>query len=157
MQPTLNDKGDMVLTEAITPRLERLEKGDIVVATKPTDPRVAILKRVHGMPGDTVRVQRQGYGHGDDGDDGDRTKVVDIVVPLDHVWLQGDNQQQSTDSRHYGAVPISLIRAKVWCRIWPIRQFVWFDRVLRCERHDEFNTDVIKDEERSDTKTNRCN
>lgn len=153
MQPTLNDKGDMVLTEAITPRLKRLEKGDIVVATKPTDPRVAILKRIQGMPGDTVRVNKQGTGHGDIGDG---TEEVDVVVPLDHVWLQGDNQQQSTDSRYYGAVPMSLIRAKVWCRIWPIGQFVWFDRGLECERHSEFNTSVMKSEDRNDTKTSRC-
>lgn len=103
MQPTLNDRGDILITEAITPRLGRLRKGDIVVATKPTNAHVSILKRIRAMPGDSVAV------------DGLRS----MVVPDGHVWLQGDNGPQSTDSRHYGPVPMSLIRAKAWVRVWP--------------------------------------
>lgn len=106
MQPTLNDTGDVLITEAVTPRLQRLRKGDIVVATKPTNRRVSILKRIVGMAGDEV--------------DG-------AIVPPGHVWLQGDNSAQSTDSRHYGAVPLSLVRAKAWCRIWPPRQATLFE------------------------------
>lgn len=120
MLPTMNERGDIVMTEAITPRLKLLNKGDIVVATKPTDPRVAILKRIQGMPGDTVCV-----GHSN-GDSEDKDNYAEVIVPSDHIWLQGDNQEQSTDSRHYGAVPMTLIRAKVWCRIWPLQEIAWF-------------------------------
>ena len=37
-----------------------------------------------------------------------------VQVPDGHVWLQGDNLPNSTDSRHYGPVPLALIRGKVF-------------------------------------------
>lgn len=114
MQPTLNEQGDVVMTEGISPRLRRLRIGDIVVATKPTAPNVSILKRIRGKGGDTVHVS-DGIG-----------EVTRVKIPEDHVWLQGDNDAQSTDSRHYGPVPQALVRGKVWVRVWPPNQVRWF-------------------------------
>lgn len=114
MLPTLNEQGDVVLTEAISPRLRRLRVGDIVVVSKPTDPNVSILKRIRGLGGDTVHT-RNNIG-----------EVVCIKIPENHVWLQGDNDAQSTDSRHYGPVPQALVRGKVWVRVWPLNQTRWF-------------------------------
>jgi signal peptidase I len=46
--------------------------------------------------------------------------VVNLCqVPKGHVWLQGDNAYNSTDSRHYGPIPYALIQGKVFYRIWP--------------------------------------
>lgn len=42
-----------------------------------------------------------------------------ITVPVGHVWLAGDNMANSTDSRHYGPVPLGLVRGKVIARVWP--------------------------------------
>ncbi len=44
------------------------------------------------------------------------------VVPKGHVWLQGDNYHNSTDSRHYGPIPYSLLRGKVFYKIWPLSE-----------------------------------
>ena len=38
-------------------------------------------------------------------------------VPKGHVWLQGDNLHNSTDSRHYGAVPAGLLRGRVALKV----------------------------------------
>jgi signal peptidase I len=40
-------------------------------------------------------------------------------VPRGHVWLQGDNLHNSTDSRHYGPVPYALLRGRVFAKVWP--------------------------------------
>ena len=40
-----------------------------------------------------------------------------MQVPKGHVWLQGDNAYNSTDSRHYGPVPYALIQGKVFYRV----------------------------------------
>lgn len=42
-----------------------------------------------------------------------------VTVPLGHVWLAGDNMANSTDSRHYGPVPLGMVRGKVLARVYP--------------------------------------
>lgn len=108
MLPTLNVRGDVLLTEYITPRLGRLKAGDVVVAVKPTDPAVSVLKRIRGMPGECVWVHPRA-----------ELRPIQIVVPDDHVWLEGDNAAQSTDSREYGPVPLPLVKGRVVLRFWP--------------------------------------
>ena len=43
-----------------------------------------------------------------------------MVVPPKHVWIEGDNPLQSTDSRHYGPLPESCLRGRVVRRLWPL-------------------------------------
>ena len=45
-----------------------------------------------------------------------------VVVPKNHVWLEGDCPLLSIDSRHVGPVPIEWIRGKVVARLWPLGQ-----------------------------------
>lgn len=42
---------------------------------------------------------------------------VTIAVPKDHVWVEGDNPLHSTDSRHYGPLPVSALRGKLLWRL----------------------------------------
>jgi inner membrane protease subunit 1 len=55
MEPTIYSN-DILLTERITPRFQRIKKGDIIIAKSPSDPQIYICKRVTGMPGDAVLV-----------------------------------------------------------------------------------------------------
>eukprot|EP00271_Cylindrocystis_brebissonii_P014916 TRINITY_DN36617_c0_g1_i1.p1 TRINITY_DN36617_c0_g1~~TRINITY_DN36617_c0_g1_i1.p1 ORF type:complete len:167 (-),score=18.83 TRINITY_DN36617_c0_g1_i1:310-810(-) len=111
MLPTFNESGDVVLLEHLSPRFENLQEGDVVIATSPMNPRVAVCKRLVAVEGSTVRVS-----------EGHRLKRS-ITIPKGHVWLQGDNMANSTDSRHYGPVPYALIRGKVFYKIWPPGEF----------------------------------
>lgn len=114
MLPTFAMTGDVLLADYMSARLRIIKSGDVVVATKPTDPRVSILKRVRGMPGETIWVHPAS-----------ECRPVELVVPDAHVWLEGDNRHQSTDSRDYGPVPICLVRGKIWARIWPLPSACW--------------------------------
>ncbi|XP_047989767.1 mitochondrial inner membrane protease subunit 1 [Leguminivora glycinivorella] len=104
MEPTL-ETNNILLTEHITPRLQRLRRGDIVIARSPHNPSQNICKRVTGLPGDKMRGQFPRRSQ---------------VVPRGHVWLEGDNASNSSDSRVYGPVPQGLIRSRVLCRVWPL-------------------------------------
>ncbi|KAF0462333.1 mitochondrial inner membrane protease subunit 1 [Gigaspora margarita] len=107
MLPTLNMVGDFIALERITHRLKLLEIGDVVVCVTPTDPWRSVCKRIIGMPGDRVCI------------DPTAANRRYITVPSGHVWIQGDNMSNSTDSRNYGPVPYALIKGRVFARVWP--------------------------------------
>ena len=43
-------------------------------------------------------------------------------VPEGQVWVEGDNSTGSKDSRHYGPIPLGLLRGKVVGRMWPVKE-----------------------------------
>eukprot|EP00055_Hartaetosiga_balthica_P005090 m.14391 g.14391 ORF g.14391 m.14391 type:complete len:152 (+) comp4300_c0_seq1:110-565(+) len=115
MMPTLNPKGDIVLSEAISPRQGNLKRGDVVIAKSVLDPTKMVCKRIIGMEGDSVQINPFQYPR--------KFKVVSRGC----VWLQGDNLDNSTDSRTYGFVPLALISHRVIARVWPLDQISKLD------------------------------
>ncbi|BES94481.1 unnamed protein product [Nesidiocoris tenuis] len=111
MEPTIWSD-NVVLCDHITPRYRGIRTGDIVISKSVTKPDVNVCKRVKGVPGDYIVT---GYSF--------------LRVPTGHVWLEGDNKQNSTDSRTYGPVPQALLRGRVVCRIWPLTEFRVFSNV----------------------------
>lgn len=109
MFPTFTGRDDIVLVEAVSPMLDRLEKGDVVICVRPVDPGEHIIKRVVALAGEEVLVYPTQ----------DNPNIQRVKVPRGHVWLQGDNLLHSLDSRVYGPVPLALVRGKVMCQIWP--------------------------------------
>ncbi|KAI3898588.1 hypothetical protein MKW92_015893 [Papaver armeniacum] len=114
MLPTFSLTGDLVLGEKISPRLGKVNKGDIVLVRSPENPKKTINKRILGMEGDDVTYLI---------DPQNSEKCRTITVPKGHIWIQGDNIYDSQDSRQFGPVPYGLIQSKVFCRIWPISGF----------------------------------
>lgn len=47
----------------------------------------------------------------------------DVMIPHGQIWIEGDNPEHSTDSRHYGPIPIALAEARAAYCIWPFSQF----------------------------------
>lgn len=47
---------------------------------------------------------------------------IRLRVPDGYMWLEGDNQHNSTDSRNYGPVPLALLRGRVTARVWPLTE-----------------------------------
>lgn len=73
-----------------------------------------------------------------------------MIVPPGYVWLEGDNPPFSTDSRHYGPIPVSALRGRDILRLWPTtrpgypsdQQIAFLDS----KRPDPFmNTEWMKD------------
>jgi hypothetical protein len=69
------------------------------------------------MPGDTIVRNDLGNDLGDE-------ESSHRVVPPGHLWIEGDNSNNSLDSRSYGSVPASLVIGKVVCRLWPLRDYI---------------------------------
>ncbi|KAL5006205.1 hypothetical protein ScPMuIL_015011 [Solemya velum] len=105
MEPTIQSK-DICVTEHISVRRRQVQKRDVVISRSPTNPREFICKRVIAMEGDRVHLE-------------DNTVKY---IPKGHVWLEGDNHDNSTDSHNYGPIPYGLLRSRVIYKIWPINQ-----------------------------------
>ncbi|XP_072128921.1 mitochondrial inner membrane protease subunit 1 isoform X2 [Mobula birostris] len=111
MEPTLK-ASDVIISEKLSRHFYRIEKGDVIIAVSPNDPKMNICKRVIGLEGDKI------YTSGPL--DAFKTQRY---VPRGHVWLEGDNLQNSTDSRNYGPIPYALIKGRVCLKIWPPHEF----------------------------------
>ncbi|XP_047219206.1 mitochondrial inner membrane protease subunit 1 isoform X1 [Girardinichthys multiradiatus] len=111
MEPTIVNH-DIVFSERMSRHLCKIEKGDVVIVKSPFDPHMNICKRVIGLEGDKICT----------------SGPLDLLkthtyVPMGHVWLEGDNRRNSTDSRNYGPIPYALIRGRVCLKLWPLHSF----------------------------------
>lgn len=107
----------------------KVERGDIVVFWYPDDPSKSYIKRVVGLPGDTVEV-RDGVVriNGAELDE----KYLDpkfnlssrsqppVLVRPNYYFVMGDNRDNSFDSRTWGLVPKKYIYGKALFRYWPL-------------------------------------
>ncbi|CAI5466268.1 unnamed protein product [Closterium sp. Yama58-4] len=96
-------------------------RGAIVLNTpscqvSPSNPRMRVCKRVVAMEGHEVHAMSPPPRGMVIGGRSKHTETL-TVVPRGHVWLQGDNLFNSTDSRHYGPVPLALVKGRVFYRV----------------------------------------
>ena len=134
MMPTFDPNGEVALVERMflttTLRNRPIQKGDVVIARSVQNAKQSVCKRVMGLEGVLVtyreasRFAVDGYGRGYDGIDGrggtsGSGRRRQVRVPKGHVFLQGDNTNNSTDSRQYGPVPYSTLQGRVVYKVWP--------------------------------------
>ena len=122
MRPTLEDE-TYVLVNKMSYRSKLPEHGDIIVFHFPIDPDQDFIKRVIGLPGDKIDVH-----------DG-QVKVNEHVlseayiaappqyagswhVPENHVFVLGDNRNNSSDSHVWGSVPLENVIGKAVLVYW---------------------------------------
>jgi signal peptidase I len=113
MSPTIND-GELV---AIGPVAQTLRRGEIVVFRFPLDPSKSFLKRIIGLPGETVTlvdgvVAVNGKPLGEPyviEENRSHDSFGPVRVPQREYFVLGDNRRNSSDSRHWGCVPASSI------------------------------------------------
>ncbi|XP_017778580.1 PREDICTED: mitochondrial inner membrane protease subunit 1 [Nicrophorus vespilloides] len=109
MEPTIYTD-DILITERLTLNYRNLQRGDIIIARCPSSPRDQICKRITGLPGDRMITE---LGRSS-------------IVPRGHVWIEGDNRSNSSDSRSYGPIPQGLIKSRAVCKVWPPQEICSF-------------------------------
>jgi signal peptidase I len=104
------------------------ERGDVIVFRYPRDPSRDFIKRVIGVPGDTVSIREgvvtvngvaleERYING-----GARGDMPEEVVPPRNYFVLGDNRANSSDSRTWGYVPEENIIGKAMLSYWPLSE-----------------------------------
>ena len=127
MVPTL-EIWDRVLINKLAYDLDEPERGDIVLFHSPDGGEDPLIKRVVGLPGDTIEVrhdrlyvngklQREPYVN-------DEYRKLQAPygpqqVPLDHAFVMGDNRGNSQDSRVFGPLTKENIEGEAFLRFWP--------------------------------------
>ena len=107
------------------------QRGEIIIFEYPNDPSVDYIKRIVGVPGDIIEVRnKQLFRNGEPVKESfvrftepDRIQPVrdnfgPVTVPADKYFVMGDNRDNSMDSRFWGFVDRSAIRAKAWRIYW---------------------------------------
>jgi signal peptidase I len=125
MQPTLYEK-DFVLVNRLVYRLGGLQRQDIIVFQPPFDAHgEPYIKRLIGLPGDTVRITAgRVYVNDEPLQENYLAAPPDYggqwVVPEDALFVLGDNRNQSSDSHHWGMVPLENVMGKAEFVYWPV-------------------------------------
>ena len=130
MNPTLNDK-DNLIVEKLSYRFSDPERFDIIVFP-PYDTKEYYIKRIIGLPGETVQIDEEGtiYIDGEilEEDYGLETirypgrAIEPVELGEEEYFVLGDNRNNSVDSRSedVGNISRDQIIGRAWVRIWPL-------------------------------------
>lgn len=114
------------------------QRGDVVVFKPQENGPDHVVKRVIGVPGDQIDIDRQGrlFINGSRSDPDFISGIITspktyfsqypIIVPEGHYFVLGDNRGKSNDSRNWGFVPAEDMAGKVWMVYWPFSDLTTF-------------------------------
>ncbi len=97
--------GDYLIVDELSYRFKEPEKGDVIIFKYPKDTSKYFIKRIEGMPGETVG---------------------DLTLSSDQYYVLGDNRDASSDSRIWGPVPRKNIVGRPLVRLLPVRELSLF-------------------------------
>ncbi len=132
MLPQLHDGERLLVNKLVYYKIKsiswgHIERGDIVVFWFPNDPDKSYVKRVIGLPGETVEI-RNGQVFVNDQElneaylDKEHNQSLPSMSPKrveeHHYFVMGDNRDNSSDSRYWGLVPEKYIYGKAFFRYW---------------------------------------
>src|SRR5579862_5788227 len=130
MAPLLSDQERIFINKFVY-RFEPIHRGDVVVFWYPLDRTKSFIKRVIGLPGDTIEIRA---GHLFINEKEVREPYVPAIyldgssypartIPPDSYFVMGDHRDSSNDSRMFGAVPREDIYGKAVFAYWPTDHF----------------------------------
>ncbi|PPS93112.1 Peptidase S26A signal peptidase I [Cryptosporidium hominis] len=154
MIPTIGPKRELLLYEKLSISLSRIFKlngnfpvnrNDIIIANSVENPEILVCKRVIAKEGDIVTV----FPNYTLVSKFNNCNFIDFIhkphscfqmkIPPNYFWIQGDNFNNSRDSRNYGPIHESLIIGRVIYKLWPNPIFSKLSAIIR-RKMDQINT-----------------
>lgn len=134
MEPTLHNN-DNLIVDKISYRFKDPERFDIIVFPPVYNEDTYYIKRIIGMPGETIRIDEQGniYINGEILEENYGTETIldpgiayeEILIGEEEYFVMGDNRNHSSDSRTVavGMVPRKTIVGRAFLQIYPFSKF----------------------------------
>jgi len=130
MVPTFEDKNYLIV-DKISYRLSNPKRNDVAVFRYPNDQKKFFIKRIIGLPNETVDIKgsvvtitneefKDGFTLDQSYVKNTANNVTHFELKADEYFVMGDNRSASSDSRYWGAVDRKLIKGKAFLRLWPI-------------------------------------
>ncbi|MDD3530992.1 MAG: signal peptidase I [Candidatus Pacebacteria bacterium] len=139
MHPTFENLNYLVVDELLY-RFKAPARGDVIVFRYPNNPSIFYIKRIIGLPGETVSIDRgvvtilevngeklalnEPYIVNEDA-----TYTKDVSLNPDEYFVMGDNRPNSSDSRVWGPLPKKDIVGRVDLRLLPVKEIGFFPGV----------------------------
>ena len=136
MEPSLSD-GDNLIVDKISYRFHDPERFDIIIFPYQWEPNTFYIKRIIGLPGETVQIDDEGTIYIDGEvlqEDYGLERIANpglardsITLGEDEYFVLGDNRNNSTDSRYaqVGLIHRDDIVGRAWLRIYPFNRIGW--------------------------------
>ncbi|RMD52144.1 signal peptidase I [Candidatus Parcubacteria bacterium] len=132
MEPNFYEN-DYLIVDEITYRFRDVQRGEAVVLRPPTGVNDYYIKRIIGLPGETVEIKNgqikiynsdypNGFVLDEDYINEITTDHMRVVLNSDQYFVMGDNRDQSLDSRSFGPITKDEIVGRVWLRGFPINR-----------------------------------
>jgi signal peptidase I len=138
MLPNFHNREYLIVDE-ISYRFNEPERGDVVIFHPPDNPKTYYIKRIIGLPGEGVEMKGgKIYIYNKDFPTGTLLPEVDYLpqpsvretvqvdLKYDQYYVLGDNRNNSSDSRVFGAITKEEIRGKAFLRAFPFDKFTIF-------------------------------
>jgi signal peptidase I len=129
--------GQLLLVSRLHYWIDEPERGDLVVFHLATYPEREFIKRIIGLPGETVELRdSRVYINGQLRDEPYLNEPCLPTVCPNSIWqvsvneyfVMGDNRNHSQDSRSYGTIPQTAIIGKAVLRYYPLSEMQWLDQ-----------------------------
>jgi signal peptidase I len=139
MEPNF-DNGEYLIVDELTYRLREPGRGEVIVFKFPKDTSQYYIKRIIGLPGETIKIQdkkiiiyNQKFPEGITLDESsylingvNTWGDFKVVLGGNDYFVLGDNRGASSDSRQWGFLPKEDIIGRVWIRAWPFDKIQTF-------------------------------
>lgn len=139
MEPNFEDHEYLIIDE-ISYRFRNPERGEVVVIRSPLNGREFFIKRVIGLPGETITIAHNEVTVSSDADPNgmvlDESGYLPAGTPTsgssvttlgsNEYFVLGDNRTASLDSRVFGSINRKTVIGRAWVRAWPVTDWTHF-------------------------------
>lgn len=130
MEPNFHNS-EYLLTDKVSYRFREPQRGEVIVFKAPPDDKDEFIKRIIGLPGETISLQSgqfyinntplsENYINVNTPGGDFLSEGQTVTIPSNSYFVVGDNREHSFDSRAWGFIKREKINGRAWFLYWPI-------------------------------------